>query len=125
MGANYGHKLLGGRPGKSRVFWVIFMIVIMVPISLAVGELAAFARSILDRSLATSAGYAADAFTLSDLFPLFRSIWESPEAREAMIPILLKNLALAYLFAGFGGFWVYTNTLRRENKQSRSKIVRL
>ena len=123
--ANYGHKLLGGKPGKARVFWVIFTIVVIVPVSLAVGELASLAKSILDGSLAASLGYGSDAFVIGDLFPLFRALWESPAARAEMIPTLLKNLVLSYVFAGLGGFWVYTSILRRENKQHRAKIVRL
>ncbi len=125
LGANYGHKLFGGKPGKTRVFLVILMIAIMVPVALAVSEVASFAWSILDGSLATSSGYAADAFTLDDLFPLLHSIWEYPEARAEMIPILVKNLALGYLFAALGGVWAYSGFLRRENRTSRAKLVRL
>ncbi len=124
LGANYGHKLLGGKPGKGRMRMVIIVSIIMVPVALIAGELASFAWSIMDGSLAESIGAASDALTLSDTFPMIRMLWEMPEARAEMIKTLIPNLFMSYIFAGMGIFWLFFR-LQHENRTSRTRLVRL
>ncbi|NLG24818.1 MAG: hypothetical protein GX558_05645, partial [Clostridiales bacterium] len=73
MGAAYGHRALGGRPGRARTIAVVLATLLMVPIALGVGEVGSLAvevrAAIQDGSLAQAWGYAEGEITMDHWTP--------------------------------------------------------
>ncbi len=114
LGANFGHKLFGGQPGKARMALVIIITLLLVPVAQMAGEAASLAKDIVTGDLQKSWDMERDELTVEDTLPILRSILQHPEGRAEFMKVFMKNLMMGYLFAGLG-VWSLWRRLSSEN----------
>ncbi len=89
LGAQYGHNLLGGKPGKGRMAAVIFVTIAMVFVANAASITLDFAISIADGSLAQSWDVPASCITMSDLWPIISENVSYPPFQKIFLQTLV------------------------------------
>lgn len=122
LGANLGHKLFGGRPGRSRVASVVVAVLLGVLAAQVAGEVGSLAWTIVSGEMDELLEVAPGTITLEqDLMPMLEILRQDPEYLGECV----KNLLMGYLFAGLGLAAVYSSKLKRENGTGRLKLKRM
>jgi len=118
LGANFGHKLLGGRPGKKRMVLVIALTILLVPVAQVAGIVGQMAYEIHTGALQESWEIPRDSIVASDAPGILLEIFNDSEGRAELLDMFLRGLGQAYLFTALGLFGVW-RMLSRENLPPR------
>ncbi|HML46694.1 MAG TPA: hypothetical protein PKE04_08095 [Clostridia bacterium] len=124
LGANYGHRLFGGREGKGRFALVVALTLLLTPVTNALGVAAQFGYGIHTGELQEAWEIPKDSLSLEDTLPLFFEMIKDPEVGPEFMSSFIRELGTAYLFAALG-LWMVWKKLRKENARGKRRLAKV
>ena len=125
LGAGFGYKLFGGRPGMKKLIIVIALMIFLVPLANIAGTIVNLGYSIYTGEAQEAWGVPKEAVSPMDAPSFYLQTLADPTANAELLQDLKGTLALAYLFTGLG-IWGTWGRLTQENlPKKRPKLERL
>ena len=123
LGASYGYKLFGGRPGVKKLVIVILLTVVMVPLAEMAGEVVSLGYSIHTGEAQEAWGVPKEMVSPTEAPSLFLAALSDPETNGDLLSSLGRSLLQAYLFTALG-IWATWGKLTRENLPGQRPTLR-